>query len=158
MVVGNNDIDAETVCMSHFFHISDSAINGDKESCAIFCKFIYRIGIESISFVMPVWNVVLKVFIFYFFKKIMENNASGNAVTVIVSIHDYFFFVVDGAKNAFDRLLHIKNQKRIVDIALVVWVEKFFRFSACSNPAVFKKCLRKGMVCRKFIIDHRCFL
>src|SRR3990167_1527161 len=114
MVVGNNDVDSKTVCVGNFFHISDSAINGDKKSCAIFCKFINRIGIESISFVVSMRNIIFKILISYFFKKIMENDASRNAVAIIVSVHDYFFFHINGAENALHRFLHIKNQKWIV--------------------------------------------
>src|SRR3989344_6760060 len=111
MVIGNDHVNSQTVCVTLFFHISDAAINGYEKSCAILSKFFYRFTIEALPFGMSMGNIVFKIFISDLFEKVVENDRAGNSIAIIIAIHNYFFLMVDRRKNTPHRFLHVEIYK-----------------------------------------------
>ena len=71
-MVCDNDIYFEFVRTGNRHDIRDPAINRNEECCSDVVSFFNSGEIKSISFFMPVRNIVRKIFISYLFEKIMD--------------------------------------------------------------------------------------
>ena len=58
MMISYDDIDAESFCMADGSDIASSTVDSDDEFYILFCEFIEKIFLESISIMHSMWESV----------------------------------------------------------------------------------------------------
>ena len=90
MVVGNNNVYPQIFSQRNLRNIGYATVNGNQKGGVILGKTFNRFVVKTVSFRMSMWNIICKIFVSYFFEKIVENNRAGNAIAIIIAVNNYF--------------------------------------------------------------------
>jgi hypothetical protein len=99
VMIGDNQIDA---LIAHHFRLlnrSNAAIDRDDHLGSLIANRRECFGVEAISFVDAVGNVIID-FAAEGFDGVPENGGGGDAIDVVIAVDDDFFLIADGAGDA----------------------------------------------------------
>ena len=88
MVVGDDEVDAMLLCARDGSDVGDATVDGDDDLCAALGERINGGAVEAVPLDMPMRNIIFKIGTADCSEKVVEEDASGNAVAVVVAEHD----------------------------------------------------------------------
>jgi len=83
MMIGNDRINTELISALHRSDVSNSTINRDHELGLTFSNFFHGYNIDSETLLEPVWNIIFKILKTNLFKKIIQNNSTGDSIGIL---------------------------------------------------------------------------
>src|SRR3989344_1474173 len=152
MMIGHDDINAEFLRKRYFFHIRDTTIDRDNECGAVCRKLFDRGRVQPVPLGMSMRNVIQKVSVADLSEEIMQNDRTGDAVTIIIPIDNNPLAICHGRQYPLDRTFHVKNEERVVGITLVIGVKKTLLFHETSYPSLLQESFGQGV--EDFVSQH----
>ncbi len=153
VVVGHNNVNSYRVRDIDCCVVGNPTVDGDNELCISQGKLRYRLCVEPIPLIMAVRNVVFKIGVCNCSKKVVEEYSAGDTVAVVVSIDDDVFLMLNRTQHTFHSLLHVGEEKGVVEVFVIARVEEFLRRYRISDPTMKEKLLDEWLVCTKCITN-----
>ncbi len=117
MVIGDNDIDTERFCLFNRFARVGPAIDGDDQRWAVlFNTSRQRVGGKAVAIVETIGNKCGDLAA-QRAQNPDQQCGGANAVGIVVAEHGDFFAVTQRAPNPLNRLVHIRQLKRVAQRA-----------------------------------------
>ena len=118
VVVGYDEIHAKRSSVFYLCRRRNSRINGNYQTNAVIVESIYSRTGNAVALALS-----LRYLDAYVCAKLseikIEHTYRRHSVNVVISVDAYFFSVFNSLKNSFDRLVHILEQIRIVEVCLL---------------------------------------
>lgn len=90
---------------------------------------------KSISFFVAMRNIHFKIRVTDLFERIEEHRRARNAVAIEIAIDDYSFVAIHRIEDPIERLPHIGQEQRIVQVRFVTRIQKRFDRILLDNVA-----------------------
>ena len=126
VMIGDNYRQSQTICFGHRPDIADTAINGDDQFNAVLRERRECLIIQAVRFLVAVGNVDGKILKINLFKKRGEHRRARHAVGIVIGENGDSVVVFNRYQNPRRRARHIQQQKRIMEIAVVIRRQKIF--------------------------------
>ena len=102
------------------FHIGDTAIKRDEKLHALVSQLVDSIDIEAEAFVVTMRYIDDEVGIADAREKIMPNDRSRYAVSIVVRVDSDFLVIFDCSDDSFSCFLRILEQKWVMGMQIVI--------------------------------------
>lgn len=133
MMIGHHYTDAVFPGQLDFLLGGDAGIHCNEQADVLLRQLPNGLDVETVPLTEPVGDIILASR--PFFPKIIHQQAGGrNTIHIIVAKNSNFFILFHGPANDLHRLLHLGQQKRIVQ-PRTVGRQKFLHRSAGTQAA-----------------------
>ena len=132
VVIGNDDLHSDRLCVSYLVDGGDARVDGDDEIRAVLLYRIESCRVEPVSLAVARRYVIIDVAAVLAQIHIKHGDRC-NAVDVVVAVYRYLFFVFERAFDDRDRLVDVLHQKRIVEEHVGLLHERARRFGVAVS-------------------------
>lgn len=136
VMIGDDHVHAQRFCQSDLFGIADTTVAGDDELGAIIFEELYGTWVEAVAVGFAVGEINTKICAAKFFERRHDDGRSANAVGIVVAVYGNFFVVFKTVENERDCFFHVVEKEWIVDVFVVIGVQKFVHLLFCPEVAV----------------------
>ena len=137
MMVADDEVNSLLFGIRNLLHCFNAAVQHNDKSHSCLCGIVNSFFGNSVSFVVTVGDVIVKVRV-ELLNELVDQCHSGGAVHIVISINQNALFLSHCHVQAFHCYVHILHQEWIMQIGQL-WTEEFLGILCLCNSPLHQK-------------------